>query len=138
MSLQAAHPEPTTTTLGFSSGTVGPRPEYSVVASVLKHAREANENGFGALFLGLMPETRIRLLNQAIVRVKNEKWNLCVGLSNGYLSVSLSEILKMKKDSVTFAFDLSCLLRLWVGESRGGSVVMNDCVAAVEADRCRL
>jgi hypothetical protein len=92
MSLQAAHPEPTTTTLGFSAGTVGPRPEYLLVASVLKPAREANENGFGALFLGLMPETRIRLLNQAIVRVKNE---------NGSL----------KRFSL-FGFDLSSLLHL--------------------------
>jgi hypothetical protein len=77
MSLQAAHPEPTTTTLGFSWGTVGPRPEYSlVVASVLKHAREANGNGFSALFLGLMPDTRIRLLNQAIVEswYRSLKW----------------------------------------------------------------
>jgi hypothetical protein len=34
-----------------------------------------------ALFSGLMLETRIRLLNQVIVvRVKNEKWNLYIGI----------------------------------------------------------
>lgn len=81
MSLQAAHPEPTTTTLGFSEGTVGPRPEYLLVASVqvLKLAREANENVFGALFLDLIPVTRIRLLNQAIVESLSNG-NLCIGI----------------------------------------------------------
>jgi hypothetical protein len=39
MNLQAAHPEPTTTTLGFTSVPLS-------VASVLNHAREANGNGF--------------------------------------------------------------------------------------------
>ncbi|GLT63943.1 hypothetical protein SLA2020_364670 [Shorea laevis] len=58
-------------------------------------------------------------------------WILLMGsVSQMDFSVSVSEILKMNKDSVIFGFYLSRLIDLYVGESRAGSVVRNDCVAA--------
>ena len=73
MSLHPAHPVPSTTTLGFSLGLVGPRPGGAwlcLFASVLKCVRDEAKSGNGCVFLSedLMDETLVKFLNQAIVR----------------------------------------------------------------------
>jgi len=84
-SLHPAHPEPSTTTRGFSWALVGSRPEYSTMGLtpgfsstglVLKWERKVNENG--CVFLGVrVDEDAFIMVENLVERFLNQAMNVC-------------------------------------------------------------
>ena len=101
MSLQPAHPDPKTTTLGFSPVFVGPKPARGVTGGVsswvgaaeLKCAREASVGkGNGFIFLGLMDDDGNDLVTEIWMRFLNQAifWFITVFSQMGISEISVS------------------------------------------------